>query len=377
MPAAVLALLLFIALSFCPTIADARGNILAVYDVTHASFSWNSSRPTGYGAVPGYRPPPLAHGGNIISSSAWRGVWRDPTGYYQRGRRAYDPESGSWLSFDPQWNALDPSGFSFAGGDPINFDDPNGLWAKWALNEVTGIDLNHQLPWRDQLQAYRQGGAEWVQPIVQPVYKTADVLLTVGAGTLLSADPRLNSTVVEHVGFPIQRLTGAYELSPELRQAATESITPAQDVFFMLGGAARTPSGPANAQARRPGQPKDSSPAPYEFQITHYSDKASGFQNHHGVLDRWAVENIPGYASRAARSPTMRLSIPAHNATRTVFAEFRTELTGKPIAPLDWKAISPRQIQNLSERMFDAANVSPLARADYYRAFHQYIYQSK
>ena len=36
---------------FCPTINDARGNVLAVYDQTHHTLSWNSSRPTGYGAV--------------------------------------------------------------------------------------------------------------------------------------------------------------------------------------------------------------------------------------------------------------------------------------------------------------------------------------
>lgn len=136
MPAAVLALLLFIALYFCPTIADARGNILAVYDVTHASFAWNSSRPTGYGAVPGYRPPPLAHGGNIISASAWRGRWVDVIGSVWLGGRNLVMESGTFNSFDPAWNDLDPSGYSFAGGDPINYFDPDGRFSVSAAKKI-------------------------------------------------------------------------------------------------------------------------------------------------------------------------------------------------------------------------------------------------
>ena len=58
---------------FCPLIADARGNLLAVYDQTHGSLTWFTSKPTSYGAVPGYRPLPLGHGATIDAASAWRG----------------------------------------------------------------------------------------------------------------------------------------------------------------------------------------------------------------------------------------------------------------------------------------------------------------
>jgi hypothetical protein len=33
---------------------------------------------------------------------------------------------GKWLSYDPLWNAGDPNGYSFTGGDPVNRTDPNG-----------------------------------------------------------------------------------------------------------------------------------------------------------------------------------------------------------------------------------------------------------
>jgi RHS repeat-associated protein len=114
---------------FEPTISDFRGNILGV--VTNSvAVSWNQSRPTGYGAVPNYRPAPLANGANIAQASAWRGHWSDITGYNQIGLRPYDPVSGRWLTFDSVWNERDPNYFSFSGGDPVNAFDHDGRMSK-------------------------------------------------------------------------------------------------------------------------------------------------------------------------------------------------------------------------------------------------------
>ena len=124
---------------FCPTIADARGNILGVYDVTHESLMWNQSRPTGYGAAPAYRPPPLGRGADLIQASAFAGIWSDVTGYYWRGNRHYDPIAGRWLSGDPLGHDSDVSLFSYANGDPINFDDPDGLYGRKAFNAMKGL----------------------------------------------------------------------------------------------------------------------------------------------------------------------------------------------------------------------------------------------
>src|SRR5204863_1521680 len=66
---------------FEPTLSDARGNVLGYYAPAHASVVWSPSRPTGYGAVPGYRPLPLGTGGNMAQSAAWCGKWPDVTGY--------------------------------------------------------------------------------------------------------------------------------------------------------------------------------------------------------------------------------------------------------------------------------------------------------
>jgi RHS repeat-associated protein len=110
--------------TFNPVISDARGNVLA--EVTNGAASWDLARPSGYGAVPGYRPVAFGNGVDLMQSSAWRGREVDVTGYYHLGLRDFDPDSGQWLSYDPFWNEGDPNGQSFCGGDPIDGFDSNG-----------------------------------------------------------------------------------------------------------------------------------------------------------------------------------------------------------------------------------------------------------
>jgi RHS repeat-associated protein len=117
---------------FNPVISDYRGNILA--EVTNGVVSWSPARPTGYGAVSGYRPVALAHGADVAQSSAWRGRWVDITGYYNIGKRLYDPVSGMWLSYDSTWNEHDPNGMSFCGGNPIGYFDSDGRCIDGAAN---------------------------------------------------------------------------------------------------------------------------------------------------------------------------------------------------------------------------------------------------
>ena len=116
-----------------------------------------------------------------------------------------------------------------------------------------------------------------------------------------------------------------------------------------------------------------------EFDIVDYADKHAGFENHHGVLDKWATENIPGYKSRANDSPSIALTAGKtgqHAATKRVYREWLYEKTGKKVGgKVDWKTISAREMQSLSEKMFDAANVPESARRAYYQSFHRYIYK--
>jgi RHS repeat-associated protein len=122
---------------FYPTISDARGNVLGV--VTNGGVSWNPARPTGYGAISGYRPMALGSGAGISLASAWRGRWADVTGYYQLGLRPYDPVSGRWLTYDSVWNAADPNYYSFAGGDPVNGFDSDGRCVDGSVTAVGNL----------------------------------------------------------------------------------------------------------------------------------------------------------------------------------------------------------------------------------------------
>jgi RHS repeat-associated protein len=144
---------------FDPTISDFRGNIIGV--VTNGVISWNPSRPTGYGAVPDYRPVALANGADIAQSSAWRGHWVDITGFYNVGARTYDPIAGNWLSFDPIWNDIDPNGYTFCGGDSVNSFDSNGRLDPNAPYEA---DLEQNADFQNELY---QGNPAAVQAMQQ------------------------------------------------------------------------------------------------------------------------------------------------------------------------------------------------------------------
>jgi RHS repeat-associated protein len=126
-----------------------------------------------------------------------------------------------------------------------------------------------------------------------------------------------------------------------------------------------------------PGDVRLHPPGPTEYEVVPYKDKASGFQNHHGVLDKWAAENIPGYRSRAPDSPTIRLTVEHHRLTVAEYRQWLTEQTGKPVGGhVDWKGVSAQQILDLSERLFNAADVPHAAREEYYRNATKYFYEN-
>jgi hypothetical protein len=114
-----------------------------------------------------------------------------------------------------------------------------------------------------------------------------------------------------------------------------------------------------------------------EYDTVPYRPTNPGFENHHGILDAWAKNNIPGYVSRAADNPTMALTEGNHAAATAVSREWLTEMTGRPVGgKIDWNQVGPREIQGLGNRMFAAAGAPAESVQAYYRAFNQYIYGS-
>ena len=111
------------------------------------------------------------------------------------------------------------------------------------------------------------------------------------------------------------------------------------------------------------------------FDIIPYSQKATGFEKHHGVMDAWATANIPDY--RKLDAPTIVLTPTQHNATRSEFMKWKKEKFGTTKGKIDWSKVSAREAQSLSERLFNKAGVPMEIRSKYYRAFNQYNYEGK
>ena len=109
-----------------PTISDFNGNVIGV--VTNWAVSWNSSRVTGYGSVPGYRPLALgSSGGSLAAKYVWRNRATESIGLVWMGGNWYDPVNGQWLSPDPMGHDVNPSLYSFCAGNPVGYHwDPDG-----------------------------------------------------------------------------------------------------------------------------------------------------------------------------------------------------------------------------------------------------------
>ena len=80
--------------------------------------------------------------------------WRDINGFYWDGDRNLEPVAQSWLSPDPLGHDADPSLYTFSGGNPVNYFDPDGRLATTA-GLTDGADLAHSSAWH----------GEWVDPM--------------------------------------------------------------------------------------------------------------------------------------------------------------------------------------------------------------------
>ena len=108
------------------------------------------------------------------------------------------------------------------------------------------------------------------------------------------------------------------------------------------------------------------------YDIVDYGSKSAGLFNHHNIMDAWAKHNIPGYVSRRSNQPTIQLTKSLHEAAHRAERAWMKKTFGKVRG--NWKAMTARQMLELSEIMFDAAKVPKHKRREFYRKFNRYIY---
>jgi RHS repeat-associated protein len=124
------------------SVQDVFGNILA--SISNSVVTWTSNRFSSYGPVPGYQPSSLSPNVSLEQVLGWRGKRVDDTGLIYLGARHYDPLAGRFTSADPMGHGASQDLYSFCGGDPVNFFDPDGRFGKQM--QATG---DSDSAWRD------------------------------------------------------------------------------------------------------------------------------------------------------------------------------------------------------------------------------------
>lgn len=117
-----------------PILNDSFGNVVAT--VYSGQVVWAYPKLTGYGPVAGYSTPVLSPTLPLADATLWRTRRMDPTGFFWLGARYYDANSGRFLSTDPLGHEGSMSLYAFAGGDPVNYFDPDGRLMKSTLQAV-------------------------------------------------------------------------------------------------------------------------------------------------------------------------------------------------------------------------------------------------
>ncbi|RPD43604.1 hypothetical protein DNI29_23435 [Hymenobacter sediminis] len=70
----------------------------------------------------------------------------------------------------------------------------------------------------------------------------------------------------------------------------------------------------------------------------------------------------------------MALTQSQHSNTKSIYRDWLEQRTGRRVGgKVDWTTVSEAEVRDLSEKMFDAANVPQPARDAYYKKFSDYV----
>ncbi|QYR19150.1 hypothetical protein KZ483_14355 [Paenibacillus sp. sptzw28] len=276
----------------------------------------------------------------------------DTTGLQYLRARWYDPSIGRFIGADSYkgqtTNPLSLNLYTYVNNNPLIYHDPSGHYTKEAVDMMLSVAAyagkGNQIYWNIRSDLGVAVSGSLVTDRNQFLY-----LFNMATGT----SSRISENTSGQASWAKAQLMLIVEVAEKDKQLQENM---AFAFLGMVGGRSGT------TKAVKPNT------------VVPYRPSNAPLENHHGILDVWAKNNISGYKSRKSDNPTIALTQQQHDATNQVYREWLYENTGKPVGgAVDWTKVSAREIIDLSERMFDAANVPVDARLEYYSEFIKYI----
>ena len=128
---------------------NALGQLVGV--ISRQGTVYTEQLPASYGPqIPAAIPSDLL---SYAQSLTWHSQAQDPTGLIWMGERYYDPQSGRFLSPDSVGCPSCLDLYAYAGGDPINYMDPNGRFASPVYQTVKPVLIGAFQPFNGLNQA--------------------------------------------------------------------------------------------------------------------------------------------------------------------------------------------------------------------------------
>jgi RHS repeat-associated protein len=351
---------------FYPTIADFHGNILGF--VTNGVVSWNNSRVTAYGAVPAYRPATLGSSATLDYKYAYRNRATESIGLVWLGANWYDPIAGRFMSPDPAGHDVNPSLYSFCGGDPVNGFDADGRCVEAGANYlynggVAGQVLRGVGSYLDSYNNNSAGGGYLTGAVgtivdelaginapstyvnglasygnnVSTVYNDSGILAagsyaatSWNVGAVWSGTANINLATGEPVGDAYQRWTAVSSGVASTAGVASGGVS----LFNWATAPAATAPAAASADTVTPGMEISTyrqTTAGESFYHYGYSEQASGFQN--GLRPggyATSIGDLSGSEAQSGLALPSRTTLP--NSVYTVNPNSGTWIRANPVA---------------------------------------------
>lgn len=168
-------------------------------------------------------PPPVdgptVWGGGLIDTH------KDGSGYVYMRNRYYDPSSGRFTQTDPIGLGGGLNAYGFAGGDPVNYDDPFGLTPWWTAAAVAARILASTSVAANTAEGYLAAGGSAVAKALRSAIERTDIK-DIGPEDLESQSGKVLKSS-EGVGKELSRAgaRGAADVATESAPEAIEGVS--------------------------------------------------------------------------------------------------------------------------------------------------------